>query len=187
MSIYEVTTASTTDHISGIHSLQKKNLKRSLTLEDIRSQGFVTCDHSVELLTRMNEPYSHVISLHNGEVVGYALVMLKTYKNDINILKSMFDQIDELSYHDQNVKDSKYFVMGQVCIDKDHRSQGLFDKMYQYMKSAMSDYFDYCITEIATENLRSRNAHKRVGFSDLHQYTDPKSQISWELVLWDWT
>lgn len=185
--MYEVTTASSSDHIFGIHSLQKLNLKVSLSDEEIDSQGFVTCDHTVELLTAMNSPYPHIIALDDQDIAGYALVMLESFRNDIPVLKSMFETMDDLQYRGKNLKNAHYFVMGQVCVAKDHRSQGLFDKMYSHLKETMRRHFDYCITEIATDNLRSRKAHSRVGFSELHSYIDSQSGQSWELVIWDWT
>ena len=183
---YQVTTASTLHHIEGIHTLQKKNLKSSLTLEEISSQGFVTCDHSISLLEEMGSEYPHIICLHENEVVGYALVMLPSMRDRIDILVSMFDMIDTLSYNNQELINTDYFVMGQVCIAKGHRSKGLFHRMYSQLKAEMKEDFDLCITEIATENLRSRKAHQKVGFEEIHTYIDKSSQISWELVGWNW-
>ena len=45
--------------------------------------------------------------------------------------------------------------------------------------------YDFAITEIDSTNLRSLNAHKRIGFKTIHQFTDA-SQTNWVIVLWDW-
>jgi len=180
--LYQITLASTEAHINGIHTLQKENLKANLSSEEISSQGFVTCDHGLSLLSEMNTPYPHVICTHEDKVVGYALTMLREFRDRIEVLVPMFEKIDTLTFLNSPLKDARYYVMGQICVAKGHRGQGLFDRMYDYIKSNMADHFDYCITEIATENLRSRAAHKRVGFSDIHTYIDPSSEVSWEIV-----
>ncbi len=184
--MYAITTVSDTSQIEGIHQLQKRNLKSSLTVDEISSEGFVTCDHTVSLLSRMNSPYPHVISLYRDQVVGYTLVMLEELREEIDVLVSMFDQIDTIIYKDSSLNGASYFVMGQVCISREHRSQGLFNQMYHHMKTIMRKDFDFCITEIATDNMRSRKAHRRVGFKHVHTYIDEMSGQSWELVLWDW-
>jgi len=168
-----------------IKSLQLKNLKSSLTSEEVESEGFVTCDHTLALLAKMNQPDGHIISLYNGEVVGYCLVMSPVWREALDVLKPMFEKIDSLSYQGRRLSQSKYVTMGQVCIDKDHRKKGLFKKMYDHYRECLSPKFEYCITEIASENMRSRNAHKHVGFKDLHSYKT-EAGLSWELVIWDW-
>ena len=74
--------------------------------------------------------------------------------------------------------------MGQVCVDKAYRGKGVFDMLYQHHKQVLKDRFDFVVTEISTNNLRSVRAHEKVGFKNIHTYKDAVDE--WSVVLWDW-
>jgi len=182
---YHYQQASTASHLQQISALQVKNLKRSLSDEEIKQEGFVTCEHSIELLTNMNHPDGHVIASADNDVVGYCLVMSPLWRDEIEVLKPMFERIDELKYKDTPLKEASYVVMGQVCIDKVHRQQGIFRSMYHHFKDCLRTSYDICITEIASDNIRSRDAHEAIGFKTLDSFRADNGQ-HWELVIWDW-
>lgn len=178
-----ITVCSNESHLQGILTLQRKNLKSALGSKEIIQEGFVTCEHDISLLDKMNSPYPHVIALDGDTVVGYTLVMLPSLREDIEVLVAMFNQIDSLHFENVSLSSSKYFTMGQVCIDKAHRSKGLFRKMYKELLKLMSPHFDYCITEIAADNIRSQKAHERLGFRTINSYKDKTSSILWNIVI----
>jgi len=182
---YIITQASE-DLLPQIKSLQLKNLKASLTPEEVETEGFVTCDHTIPLLTKMNQPDGHIVTVYKGQVVGYCLVMSPVWREALDVLKPMFEKIDSLSYQGRQLSQSKYVTMGQVCIARAHRKKGLFKRMYNHFRDCLSPSYEYCITEIATENMRSRTAHEYVGFEDLHSY-EAAGGLHWKLVIWDWT
>ena len=177
------TYAQSDDELQKIIELQKENIPTAISQEEKESQGFVTVVHSLELLKQMNSPYPHVIAKVDNLVAGYALVMLPSFRNDIPVLIPMFDLIDQLSYQNKLLKDQKYVVMGQICIDKHYRGQGLFSGLYQQLQKQLSPHFDFLITEIAAENLRSLKAHEKVGFQTIKKYH--ADNINWVLVLLD--
>jgi L-amino acid N-acyltransferase YncA len=72
--------------------------------------------------------------------------------------------------------------MGQICIDKDFRKQGIFKGLYQFMVKMVTEYkFTSIITEIDTQNQRSLNAHEAVGFKKLADY--PADDKIWRIVI----
>jgi len=161
------------------------NLPSSLSKEEIKKEGFVTVDHDFDTLKKMNTPYPHTIALDGSEVVGYALVMLPAMRNEIEILKPMFEKIDGLSYNAKLLSESKYFMMGQVCVEKEYRGQGVFYKMYDHLKSTTNDDFDYMITEVSTHNPRSLKAHENHGFQNILSYKAPDGH-PWQILLWNY-
>jgi RimJ/RimL family protein N-acetyltransferase len=76
-------------------------------------------------------------------------------------------------------------VVGQVCIDKEYRGKGLLDNCYTAYKEHFIHQYDFAVTEIASNNLRSLAAHTRIGFKEIHRYISP-DQTEWCIVLWDW-
>ncbi|MEM9364116.1 MAG: GNAT family N-acetyltransferase [Bacteroidota bacterium] len=168
--------ASTPKELQQILALQQKNLPKNLSKEEIQRDGFLTVEHTYDLLKEMNDICPHIIALENNEVVGYALCMHPTFAESIEILRSMFYEINEVVKNRNN-----YMVMGQICIAKTHRSKGIFRKLYTIMKTKLPAGFDTIITEVDAKNQRSMNAHRAVGFKELKNYhSDGKD---WSLII----
>lgn len=179
------TTSKSDEELAGILTLQKSNLPQNLLENDIKTQGFVTVSHSLEDLKKLNDYEEHLIIKDNQKVIGYLLAMTNKSRNDIPVLIPMFEIFDKISYKEKLISEYNYIVVGQVCIGKDYRGIGLFDKSYEAYKNFFKEKYDFAITEISINNKRSMNAHKRVGFIELHRYKD-RNDLDWSVVIWDW-
>ncbi len=165
----------TNKDLQEILRLQRTNLPAALSHSEQVSEGFVTVSHSLEILEQMNTRCPHIVAKHDGDVVGYALCMMESFRNDIPILIPMFQEIDSVIQ-----KGSKYMVMGQICIDKSYRGKGIFRGLYEYMASELRANFDVIITEVDVTNTRSSQAHRSVGFKVLKTYH--ANDRNWELI-----
>ena len=181
----QYTTAQNELDLQGILDLQQLNLAKNVSAQEALEQGFLTVEHNLELLTRMNTPYPHVIAKVGEQVVGYTLVMLKELKYDIPILFPMFEQIEQINYQGKLVSAHDYFVMGQVCVASAYRSQGVFANLYQTLKTKMSPYYSLVVTEVAFRNTRSMRAHEKVGFKVIKDYRSEEEGEHWAIVAWD--
>lgn len=178
MSILYTTTSSKTE-LNEILALQKKNLPIKVSEAEMKQEGFVTVEHDFNMLKSMNDKQPHIIAKSDDAVVGYALCMTRDFKSKIEILKPMFDKIDTLV-----PSDTSYIVMGQVCVDKGYRKQGIFRGLYDKMRDELQSSYSLLITEVAANNKRSLQAHYAIGFKDLLVYE--ADQIVWHIVQWDW-
>nr|WP_314895922.1 GNAT family N-acetyltransferase [uncultured Flavobacterium sp.] len=172
--------ASTLDELEQIRTLQLQNSSQNITSEEKLQEGFVTVQHTVALLEQMNAACAHIIAKDNNTVVGFALVMLSSFRNEIKVLIPMFERIDMLLPTDKS-----YVVMGQICVDKNYRKQGIFRGLYHFYREELQHEFDYLITEVAAINLRSLQAHEAVGFKIIDTYEE--DGIVWNIMFWDWT
>lgn len=177
--------ANTREELEAILTLQQANHAHKLSEQEIQTQGFVTVAHSFELLSALNNIEKHVIAKHGDKVIAYILAMTRQSRNDIPILLPMFDAFDKFEFRNKKISDFTYLVVGQVCVDKNYRGQGIFDACYENYKNYYRQKYDFAITEIAASNLRSRNAHKRVGFKEVATYNSPDG-TEWVVVVWDW-
>lgn len=169
----------------GILKLQQRNLAINLTPEEMKSQGFVTVSHSSEDLLKMHRIEPSIIAKENNEVIGYALAMTSASRDDIPILLPMFDMFEKTGYKGHPISSYRYIVIGQVCIDKKYRGRGVLDEMYKQYAFTFKDRYDFAITEIASKNPRSLNAHYRLGYKPVHTYVAPDGE-EWVIVIWDW-
>ena len=184
-SMLNVTTTSSIDDLRQILDLQKENLIRNLSKDEMQAQGFVTVDHTMEMLKQMHDMAPSIIVKDEEKVVGYALTMLRAFSKMVPELETMFQKIESLTWSNKQINEYDYYVMGQICIDKAYRGQGLFDLLYHKHREVYQTLFDFIITEVATRNLRSLNAHKRVGFETINIYRDELDE--WAVVLWNWS
>ncbi len=167
-----------------ILSLQAENHTQNLTQEDKKTNGFVTVKHDLELLTKMNIATPQIIAQDNGQVVGYALVMLKEFSEFIPVLAPLFEKLNTLSFKNRPLAKYDFYVMGQICIAKAYRGQGIFENLYLKHKELYSNTFEICVTEISANNFGSMKAHERLGFKTIHSYRGKTD--TWNIVLWDW-
>ena len=174
-------TSNTDSDLQQILNLQFKNLPKNISSQEAISQGFVTVHHDFDLLKKMNRPYPHIVARDEEKTIGYTLVMLRSFEKETPVLIPMFEQINSTLYKGKKLGEAKYFIMGQVCIDKAYRGQGIFKGLYGELKKRMSPHFDYIITEVATRNSRSMRAHEKIGFENIHQY---KAGEEWVILLW---
>lgn len=174
----------TDSELQGILDLQKLNLLSEISESEKLEQGFVTVRHSLEQLRLMHDIEPHVIAKEGEKVIGYILAMTKESRELVPVLIPMFEQFDRLTFGERLLSAYDYMVIGQICVDKEYRGQGIFDKMYEIYRSTFSSRYDFAITEIALSNFRSLRAHQRVGFKVIHEFDD--STQNWAIVLFEW-
>jgi ribosomal protein S18 acetylase RimI-like enzyme len=165
--------------------LQRKNLKQELPEEEMRSQGFVTVQHDLAALEQMHALAPSIIAHQGSELAGYALTMPRECRALMPVLVPMFELFDRLTYQGKPLNDHRFYVMGQICIDKAHRGRGLFELLYLKHRELYQPRFDFIITEVSVRNQRSLRAHERVGFQTVHTYRDATDE--WAVVLWNWS
>lgn len=167
-----------TDHLQQILDIQKRALKSNISEIERLREGYITVPHTLAILAKMNDACPHILAMNGDIVAGYALTMLPSFRYEMEILTPMFETADKLLYS------KNYLAMGQICIDKPYRGQGVFRGLYNFYKAELSSSYECLFTEVATGNTRSLNAHKAIGFKVLEtQITD---ETSWEMVCWDW-
>ncbi|MEL6187667.1 MAG: GNAT family N-acetyltransferase [Myxococcota bacterium] len=183
MNMIYIATSSESKDLLGILELQSRNLRGARKADDLSAEGFVTLVHDLPLLQDLGTNHLHVVAKAGDTVVGYALVMERAFAPRIPELTPLFEHIDGLEYRGTPLAKANYVVMGQVCIDRAYRGQGLFRRLYAAYGDQLRPHFDYVVTEISGLNHRSRDAHLGVGFEILEEYSAPDGS-PWTVVLW---
>ncbi len=167
--------AETLEELEQILALQQFNLPKNISVEESLKEGFLTVEHTLDILKAMNEVCGHIIAVDNHQVVGYALCMHPKFANHIEVLQPMFEEINSVV---ENT--STYMAMGQICVAKSHRGQGVFRNLYLTMKEKLPKGFDTIITEVDGKNKRSLSAHAAIGFNTLKVYFSGEKE--WHIV-----
>jgi GNAT superfamily N-acetyltransferase len=160
--------------------LQRRNLPRNLDERERAENGFVTVEHTLDVLRKMHAIVPSIVAKEGDVLAGYALVMPVECRPFIPILRPMFERLDA----NPRLAGRRYYVMGQVCVAKQYRGQGVFDRLYAAHREHLRHLFDACVTEISVRNPRSMRAHARIGFEELERYRDATDE--WVVVIWNW-
>lgn len=174
--------AQSEQELADILALQSVNLAGNISEEEALEQGFLTIEHDLELLREMNNPYGHTIAKDGDTLAGFALTMTPDFRHRLPILVSLFELLDSRIWNGQVLGDISYVLMGQVCVAKAYRGQGVFVGLYRNMQQRMAPFFELIVTEISARNTRSLRAHAKVGFVEIHRYTAPDGK-PWVVVL----
>jgi GNAT superfamily N-acetyltransferase len=173
------------NELKQILELQRSNLAAHVSREEAAAQGFVTVVHDEQTLGGLHSLAPSIVAWAEGTLAGYALTMLAAARRSVPQLAPMFEMLDQLQWRGRPLPTVRYYVMGQVCVAKPFRGQGVFDRLYDGHRREYSQQFDLLVTEIATRNTRSLRAHERVGFRPLHRFQDHAED--WMIVAWDWS
>jgi hypothetical protein len=158
------------------------NIATSIDAQELRAQGFVTAVHSLQSLQQMHALAPSIVAKAGDQLAGYALTMLVEARRFVPILDPMFQLFEQLQWRGRPLREVPHYVMGQVCIAKPFRGQGLFDALYRGHQAAYGERFELLVTEVSLRNPRSLRAHERVGFEPLHRYRD--SVDEWLVLGW---
>lgn len=180
----EIRAINNDQEINQLLRLHKKNLRTNLTNSEQKKNGFVTAEYDFDLIKKMNSKMSQIIASDNGNIIAYALSLSSTLEDFKPDLKPLFDSLIGVSFNGRQIKDFEYYIMGQICIDVNHRGKGIFDKLYELHKTRFKSDYEICVTEVATRNFVSMKAHLRVGFKNIHTYADDIDE--WNILVWDW-
>ncbi|KAJ3061587.1 hypothetical protein HDU98_002475 [Podochytrium sp. JEL0797] len=176
---FTTTTASTDAHLAQIHALMRRNMKSPD--RDI-SQGFLSVEYTPAYLKTMLETTPPVVALSatDSTVIGYALAVAKEVCLENPFLREAVEKVDaKATFEGVPLRDWKYIVMGQICVDEAYRGCGVVPAMYATFREVYKARgFELVETEVARLNLRSAQAHKKAGWVLVEE-------MEIEGVIWD--
>ena len=167
-----------------IHHLNQLNLRMNIKIEEKNREGFVSWLYPLDLLEKMHAIAPSIVVKDDKKIVGYALVALREMIGFHHDLQILFSHIGSIEYQHRPLSDFSFYCMGQICVDKDYRGQGIVKKLYDEHKAVYSKRFQMLVTEISTSNHRSIRAHEKIGFKTIYNYRDELDE--WNVVVWDW-
>jgi ribosomal protein S18 acetylase RimI-like enzyme len=162
-----------------ILDLQRRNVARNLSEREMAESGFVTVEHTLDVLRRMHALSPSIVAKDGAELAGYALVMPVECRSFVPVLEPMFQRLEALGMFQQ-----RFYVMGQVCVASAYRGRGVFDLLYHAHREHLRGRFESVVTEVSIRNPRSLRAHRRIGFEELERYRDATDE--WVLLIWSW-
>ena len=172
------------EELVGIKRLQSENLKGNLTVEEMEQEGFLTAEYTLDFLEELHAIEPSIIAVENDKVIGYALVVTKKSIGHHPLLDDLFAQVDGYSFNGNDLRETDYVLVGQLCVAKTHRGIGVVQGMYDFYRKALWRKYAYCVTDVDEKNPRSIKSHLKTGFEILG--TIAYSGNRFYVVIWDW-
>lgn len=164
-----------------IKELQAQNLKEALSLEERTAEGFVTCVYDIKMLEEMCGDWSHIVAWKESFLTGYALCMQRKALPNFPILVPLHERLKSLKWKGKPIPVMDVAIIGQVCVAKGFRKQGLLQAMYTAMREQLKSSFQLLITEIDGDNIPSLRAHRSFGFEEIVRYKEQNGRV-WVIV-----
>ena len=171
--------------LKGIKTLCSENHFSKLSDKELNTQGFITINYSLDELKALHEIAASVIALDNQKVVGYALVANKESLGIHHMLDDLIRFIEHTTYQSISFRNSRYIVVGQLCVSKAYRRQKIAQRIYEKFQQIYGNDYHYCITSVDIKNQGSIKAHLMRGFKEIQ--TTTYQCKSYSVILWDWT
>jgi hypothetical protein len=145
-------------HISGVISLQEKNLVTNLT-EEQKVNGFVTTPFSKNQLVDLIQQKGLFVVQDGNDISGYAAAAGWSYFEGRPMFDYMIRLFQELNNSKYIITKENSFQYGPVCIDINRRGTDTFQQLFSFMKNEMGIKYEIGTTFINKVNQRSYRAH----------------------------
>ncbi len=156
--------------IPGVLALQEKNLFANLSEEE-RKAGFVTTPFTIPQLETIITAKGLFVAEDKDEIIAYIFAGTWEYFFQWAIFPFMASRLPELSFNGQSITTNNSFQYGPVCIALEYRGQGLFQKLFEEMRSTWLSDYSISITFINQVNDRSTKAHtQKLGWEIIDEF-----------------
>jgi GNAT superfamily N-acetyltransferase len=107
------------------------------------------------MLEEVNKDIPIVKACTPQELIGYTMAQTVQFNRKIPLTSAIIDRFPFMKFEGRNLFDAAVFIGGPMCIAKEWRGQGVSERMFKKMLSAVRNRFDIGVTVIANCNLRS--------------------------------
>ncbi len=177
--------AATDQELLQIAALSHANRADNISAEEKAAEGFVSWVYTPGILRTINAIAPSVIVMEEDALAGYAITLTPECLKAYPAASPTYSHAALHRFKGRTLADQRFYLMGQICVAKAWRGQGIVGALYSGHREYYCARFDALVTEISMANPRSLKAHQKVGFEtiDLHF----ENGHDWAVVAWDWS
>jgi len=150
----------TEENIDGILQLQEKNLVTNLK-DDEKKDGFVTTPFTIDQIRDLIQLQGVFIALDDNKVISYVMCASWQYWIQWPMFEYMASFLNTLEYKGKKLTFENSYQYGPICVDKEYRSSGVFENIFEFARKEMGKKYPILVTFINKINKRSYAAHVR--------------------------
>lgn len=146
--------------IPGVMELQGNNLLSNVP-ENERANGFVTTPFTVAQIEECITQEGLFVAEIEKTIIAYAFAASWQYFAQWPIFTYMVSRFESIHFRNEEITTENSFQYGPICIDQNYRGSGLFQKLFELMRTSMSERYPIGVTFINKINTRSFEAHTK--------------------------
>jgi len=151
----------TLENIEEVLTLHYRYQIDSINDED-KSDGFITTAFTKNHLSSLIESENGLfIACVDNKIVAYAMAASWSFWSQWPMFQFMIKNLHDSSCSEQIITEENSYQYGPVCVDKSVRGQGVFESIFNFSLSEMSNRYPIMVTFINQINPRSYEAHIR--------------------------
>lgn len=158
----------TDNDLQGILDLQQKNLIQHLTDAE-KADGFLSVAFTEAQFKTMNDQTGIIVCKAGDQVCGYLCASSLEFNKAFPLVAAMMETFPKLSYKEKTLDQYPAIIIGPWCIASESRGKGVFANMWLALNK-MRCTNELMVTFIATQNLRSYHAAKKVGMEAISTF-----------------
>ncbi len=177
--------ATTDQELLQLAALSNANRTDNISAEESATEGFVSWLCTPDILRTINAIPPSVIVMDDDILAGYAITLTPECLKAYAAAAPTYNHAAPLPFKGRTLGEQRFYLMGQICVAKAWRGQGIVSALYDGHRQFYSPQFDALVTEISMVNPRSLKAHQKVGFETIDRHFE--NGHDWAVVAWDWT
>ena len=146
--------------ISTLARLEQSQLQDELAIGQ-RNNSFAGQSFSKADLTQLLNQHWLVVAELDAEIVGYVIAGRWSFFKQWPIYRNLLNRLPRIDYEKAKLTERNCCQYGPIWIASEHRGQGIFEALVQFIKKAVAKEMPYMLTFIAEDNLGSFAAHTR--------------------------
>ena len=176
--------ATTDQELLQLAALSNANRSDNISAEEKATEGFVSWVYTPDILRTINAIAPSVIVMDEGALAGYAITLTSECLHAYPAAAHTYNHVLPLHFKGRALGEQRFYLMGQICVAKAWRGQGIVGALYNGHRQYYSPQFDALVTEISMANPRSLKAHQKIGFETIDRHFE--NGHDWAVVAWDW-
>ena len=153
----------------GLLKIQRENMAGSVPAGE-RSGGFLSSEFTVEQLRTLHESAGIVVATVGGSLAAFFCLSTLEANQDAPIVMAMRESMRSVLLDQRSMDSYSFVVAGPICIDRQYRGTGLFERLYEFAAHHFAGRFELAVAFIAEENQRSLKAHGKVEMVPVAQF-----------------
>jgi hypothetical protein len=145
---------------AGILELQSRYYISNLSSSE-QKDGFLSAEFTLSQICAMADDLGIAVARYGDRVVGYMCASRVDLVPRPLILDTMLKCLERVVFRGRRVTDTRMFIYGPVCIDKEFRGQDVLKRLFGQLTASLAGIFDTGVAFVAAGNPRSFAAHTR--------------------------
>lgn len=151
----------TLENVAEVLELHYRYQVNSIAEED-KKDGFITTAFTKShLICLIEDENGLFIALKDGNIIAYAMSASWAFWSQWPMFQFMIENLNDSKLINNELTVNNSYQYGPVCVDKSERGEGVFELIFNFSLTQMSNRYPFMVTFINKINTRSYEAHTR--------------------------